>query len=90
MADKSGDYWREAAGVYHAWRTGKKLLVDMTDGDLQKFDDYLHIVLVGREFRRLEVEMKPSRRRVPVKAIVLFPAVLLFVIMLYSLVRGIR
>lgn len=89
MADKSGDYWREAAGVYHAWRTGKKSLVDMTDGDLQRFDDYLHIVLVGREFRRLEVEMKPSRR-LPVKAIVLLPAVLLLVIMLYSLVRGIR
>lgn len=89
MADKSGDYWREAAGVYHAWRTGKKLLVDMTDGDLQKFDDYLHIVLVGREFRRLEVEMKPSRR-LPVKVIVLLPAVLLLLIMLYSLVRGIR
>lgn len=76
--------------MYHAWRTGKKSLSEMTDGDLQKFDDYLHIVLVGREFRRLEVEMKPSRRRVPVKAIVLLPAVLLFVIMLYSLVRGIR
>ena len=39
MAEKSGDYWKSAAAVYRDWRSGKKMLSDMTDGDLQMFDD---------------------------------------------------
>lgn len=90
MADRSSsDYWRSAAGVYHAWRTGKKALVDMTDGELQMYDDYMHVVLVGREFRRLELEMQPARRlRFPVRWIALLPAAIVVVMLLYSLFRG--
>lgn len=90
MADRSSsDYWRLAAGVYHSWRTGKKSLVDMTDGELQMYDDYLHIVLVGREFRRLELEMQPARRlRFPVRLIALLPAAIVVIMLLYSLFRG--
>lgn len=90
MADRSSsDYWRAAAGVYHAWRTGKKSLVDMTDGELQMYDDYLHVVLVGREFRRLELEMQPARRlRLPVRWIALLPAAIVVIMLLYSLFRG--
>ena len=48
-------YWKDAAAVYRLWRSGKKRLVEMTDGDLQKYDDYLHLILVEREFRRFFV-----------------------------------
>lgn len=90
--EKNHDYWRDAAGVYRDWRTGKKNLVDMVDGDLQMFDDYLHIVLVGREFRRLELETVPgSRRRVfPGRLLFLIPAAILFVLVVYPILRGIR
>lgn len=90
MADRSSsDYWRSAAGVYHAWRTGKKALVDMTDGELQLYDDYLHIVLVGREFRRLDLEMQPARRlRFPLRWIALIPAGFVFLMLIYSMIRG--
>ena len=83
--DKMPDYWRSAAAVYRDWRSGKKMLSDMTDGDLQMFDDYLHIVLVGREFRRLELEMQPSRR-VPgrLRKVLLFIPVAFFVLFLLS------
>ena len=30
MAEKSGDYWKIAAAVYRDWRSGKKMLSDMT------------------------------------------------------------
>ena len=39
------DYWKDAAAVYRLWRSGKKRLVEMTDGDLQKYDDYLHLIV---------------------------------------------
>lgn len=90
MADRSSsDYWRLSANIFHLWRTGKKALVDMTDGELQMYDDYLHVVLVGREFRRLELEMQPARRlRFPVRWIALLPAAIVVIMLLYSLFRG--
>lgn len=90
MADRSSsDYWRLSANIYHLWRTGKKALVDMTDGELQMYDDYMHVVLVGREFRRLELEMQPARRlRLPVRWIALLPAAIVVIMLLYSLFRG--
>lgn len=87
--DKMPDYWRSAAAVYRSWRTGKKSLSEMTDGDLNMFDDYLHIVLVGREFRRLELETMPRRKmRFPVRWIALLPAAIVVIMLLYSLFRG--
>lgn len=83
--EKNHDYWRDAAAVYRDWRTGKKNLVDMVDGDLQMFDDYLHVVLVGREFRRLELEMQPSRRAPGrLRRLFLFIPVAFFVLFLLS------
>ena len=85
MAEKSGDYWKSAAAVYRDWRSGKKMLSDMTDGDLQMFDNYLHVVLVGREFRRLELEMQPSRRFPGrLRKVLLFIPVAFFVLFLLS------
>lgn len=83
--DKMPDYWRSAAVVYRSWRTGKKSLSEMTDSDLQMFDDYLHVVLVGREFRRLELEMQPSRRAPGrLRKVLLFIPVAFFVLFLLS------
>lgn len=85
MTEKSGDYWKIAAAVYRDWRSGKKMLSDMTDGDLQMFDNYLHVVLVGREFRRLELEMQPSRRvSGRLRRVFLFIPVAFFVLFLLS------
>ena len=78
MAEKSGEYWKSAAAVYRDWRSGKKMLSDMTD-------DYLHVVLVGREFRRLELEMQPSRRAPGrLRRLFLFIPVAFFVLFLLS------
>lgn len=61
----------------------------MTDGDLNMFDDYLHIVLVGREFRRLELETTPRRKmRFSLRWIALIPAGFLFLMLIYSMIRG--
>lgn len=82
------DYWRDAAKVYRNWRTGHKMLADMTDGELRMFDDYLHVVLVGREFRRLELELQPQKRRLPwVKLLALIPAFLMLFYILSGLFR---
>lgn len=87
--DKMSDYWRSAAAVYRSWRTGKKSLSEMTDGDLNMFDDYLHIVLVGREFRRLELETTPRRKmRFSLRWIALIPAGFVFLMLIYSMIRG--
>lgn len=61
------------------------MLSDMTDGDLQMFDNYLHVVLVGREFRRLELEMQPSRRAPGrLRKVLFFIPVAFFVLFLLS------
>lgn len=87
--EKMDTYWKEASFVFREWKSGKVSLVDLTDGRLQMFDDYLYIVLVGREFRRLELEMQPARRlRFPVRWIALLPAAIVVIMLLYSLFRG--
>lgn len=87
--EKKDTYWKEASSVFREWKSGKVSLVDLTDGRLQMFDDYLYIVLVGREFRRLELEMQPARRlRFPVRWIALLPASIVVIMLLYSLFRG--
>lgn len=90
MSDKSGDFWQDAAAVYQLWRSGKKSLAEMTDGDLKKIDQYLHAILFSCEFRRSDVQMQPSKRRISFKFLALLPAAFIFFVVLYSLVRGIR
>lgn len=81
------DYWKDAATVYRLWHSGKKRLVEMTDGDLQKYDDYLHLILVEREFRSLE--LVPATRRFPrLRIFAIVPAAIVFLLVVYPLIRG--
>lgn len=82
------DYWKDAATVYRLWRSEKKRLVEMTDGDLQKYDDYLRLILVEREFRSLEL-VPATRKRFPrLRIFAIVPAAIVFLLVVYPLIRG--
>lgn len=82
------DYWKDAAVVYRLWRSGKKQLVEMTDGDLQKYDDYLHLILIEREFLSLEL-IPANRKRFPkLRFFAIVPAAIVFLLVIYPLIRG--
>lgn len=81
-------YWKDAAAVYRLWRSGKKRLVEMTDGDLQKYDDYLHLILVEREFRSLELVLATRKRFPRLRLFAIVPAAIVFLLVVYPLIRG--
>lgn len=89
--EKKDTYWKEASSVFREWKSGKVSLVDLTDGRLQMLDDYLTLFVSVRYAPQTDqLQLKTPRRkmRFSLRWIALIPAGFVFLMLIYSMIRG--